>query len=109
MTEVGRELVQMPFDIDILLVPAHQRLHGEAVAKIVHAWPMAVVRAPQADLARELHKRGSDRAGGQPHPGLRNEKARAFPDGINVVAPPYILTECLLRGQMKRPGKRGAQ
>jgi hypothetical protein len=45
MTEVGRELVQMPFDIDILLVPAHQRLHGEAVAKIVETWPMTIARS----------------------------------------------------------------
>jgi len=68
----------MPFDIDILLVPAHQRLHGEAVAKIVHAWPMAVVRAPQADLARELHKRGSDRAGGHRIPCSETKKLGLF-------------------------------
>jgi len=86
MTEVSRELVQMTFDIDILLVPAHQRLHGEAVAKIVQAGPMAVARAPQADRARELHKRGSDRASGQSPPVLGDKKTGAFRDGIDVAA-----------------------
>jgi len=109
MTEVSRELVQMTLDIDILLVPAHQRLNGEAVAKIVHAGPMAVARAPQADLARELHKRGSDRASGQSPPVLRDKKTGAFRDGIDMVAPLDILTECLLRGQMQRQTTRFAK
>jgi hypothetical protein len=109
MPEVSRELVQMTFDIDILLVPAHQRLNGEAVAKIVQAWPMAVVRAPQADLARELHKRGADRASGQSHPVLGDKKTGAFRDGIDVVAPLDILTECLWRGQMQRQTTRCAK
>src|SRR2546427_12932337 len=98
MTEVRRELVQMTFDIDILLVPAHQRLNGEAVAKIVHAGPIAVAWAPHADLARELHKRGSDRASGQAPPGLGDKKTGAFRDGIIVVAPLDRLTECLSAG-----------
>src|SRR5689334_20489130 len=102
MPEVSRELVQMTFDIDILLVPAQQCLHGEAVAKIMHAWPMAIARAPQADRAREFHKRGSDRARGQAHPVLRDKKTGAFRDGIDVVAPLDILPECLLRRQMQR-------
>ena len=51
MAEVGRELGEVTIDIDILLIPAHQRLDGKAVAKIVQAGPMPVAWAPQADLA----------------------------------------------------------
>ena len=51
MTEIGRELGQVTFDIDVLLIPAHQRLHGEAVAKIVETWTMTIARSTLADLA----------------------------------------------------------
>jgi len=35
MAEGGRELGHVPCDINVLLIPAHERLEGKAVAKIV--------------------------------------------------------------------------
>jgi hypothetical protein len=35
MPEVRRQLGQVAFDIAPLPIPAHQRLHGETVAKIM--------------------------------------------------------------------------
>jgi hypothetical protein len=51
MPEVGREFGQVTVDIDVLPRPAHQRLDGKAVAKIVSAGPMALVWSPQANLS----------------------------------------------------------
>jgi hypothetical protein len=51
MTERGRELGQVACAIDVLLRPAPQRLHGEAVAKIVETWTMTIARSTYADLA----------------------------------------------------------
>ena len=62
---------------------------------------MAVARPPQADLAREPHKRGPDRAGGHTPPVLGDEKAAAFRDGIDAIARLDIRTERLLGGQMQ--------
>src|SRR5262249_26886227 len=62
---------------------------------------MTVARPPQANLTRESHKRGPDRAGGQTHPVLGDEKAGAFRDGIDAIARLDIPTERLLGSQMQ--------
>jgi phage-related protein len=57
MSEVGRELREVTFDIDVLPVPAQQHLDGESVAKIMEPRPVAVGGAAQADLARQRYER----------------------------------------------------
>src|SRR5262245_14016574 len=102
MTQVGRQLGQVAFDIDALSIPAYQRLDGEAVTQIVHAWPMAVGRATPAEPARELDEGGPDRPGGQARPLHGDEKAGTVPDRIHAVALLHIPTKRLLRGGMQR-------
>jgi hypothetical protein len=102
MPQVGRQLGQVAFAIDALPLPAYQRLDGEAVTHIVHAWPVAVGGATPAEPARELDEGGPDRPGGQPRPLRGDAKAGTVRDRIHAVAPLHLPTKRLLRGGMQR-------
>ena len=109
MAEGGRELGQVTVDVDVLPLPAPQRLDGKAGAKVVQAWPMAVGWPPSADLACELQASGPYRPWGQTEALFGDEHAGAFRDRIDMVTPVSVATECLLCGRRERQASRRAK
>ncbi len=51
MAEIGGERRKLLLDVLTFPMPIEQRPDGEAVPKVVHAWPGMIAGAPQPDLS----------------------------------------------------------
>jgi hypothetical protein len=60
MSEVRRQHGQAALDILSRSIPAHERLNGKSMSKIVQAWTVTRVEAPHAGLAGEFVEGSSD-------------------------------------------------
>ena len=97
VTKIGRQLWQVPFDIDAVAIPAQQRRHGQTMAKIVQAGTAGIVGAAQADFTGKFDERPTDGPFGQTRPTFGKKEAWADRTRAPSVAAPCIGLQGLLR------------
>jgi hypothetical protein len=54
VTKIGRQLWQVPFDIDAVVIPAQQRRHGQTMAKMPNSAFSTECRVPENAERRRL-------------------------------------------------------
>lgn len=101
MSQVGREFRPMMLDVDPVPIPAQQHADGEAMARIMQPWPLAVRRAPPADLARQRHECAPGSPVGQSCTRFGDQEAGTRGDRRAAVPLCHVLAKRVLGGGMQ--------
>src|SRR5271165_5636563 len=101
MAEIGGQLWQALLDIYAVTIPAQQRCHGQAVAKVVKARPMGIIGTAQTDLTGKLDESPTNGPFRQTCAALRKEEARADRIRAHPIAADHIDLQGVLRRRVE--------